>query len=105
MDKRVDDRFAAIEKTVKLICDAAITNSKKVTDMRAAFGDDLETRVTTIEDHARDLEEIGDAMEADGIGGHPVRGHAVTLRLMAGNLRAGSYDFNESAPWAPRPIA
>ena len=41
-----------------------------------------------IEPHALRLEDAADKMDAAGIGGHQTRGHAVTLRSMAANMRA-----------------
>jgi hypothetical protein len=46
--------------------------------------------IDKIEPHARRLEEVADKMDAAGIGGDPVRGHVVTLRRMAGDLRANA---------------
>lgn len=43
-----------------------------------------------VEKHAVALEKEADNMDAAGIGGDPVRGHAVVLRKMAGDLRANA---------------
>lgn len=44
--------------------------------------------IPKVEKHAAALENIASAMEADGIGGDPARGHATVLRNMAGDLRS-----------------
>jgi hypothetical protein len=41
-----------------------------------------------VEGHARRLEKIAADMDAAGIGGHDVKGHAAVLRHMAGSMRA-----------------
>jgi hypothetical protein len=44
--------------------------------------------IPKVEKHAGALEQLASAMEADGIGGNPSRGHAAVLRNMAGDLRS-----------------
>jgi hypothetical protein len=44
--------------------------------------------IPKVEKHAGALEQIASAMDADGIGGNPARGHATVLRNMAGDLRS-----------------
>ena len=56
-----------------------------------------------IESHARNLEEIAREMEAAGIGGGLVNGHASILRRMAACMRADAaagrtpYEFTDEA--------
>ncbi len=45
-------------------------------------------QLSKVEPHCEALEEIADALDAAGIGGHPRRGHAVILRDMAASLRS-----------------
>ncbi len=45
-------------------------------------------QLVKVEPHAKRLEAAADAMDRDGIGGHPRRGHAAVLRDMASCMRA-----------------
>jgi hypothetical protein len=44
--------------------------------------------ISKVEPFASELEATASRMDANGIGGHPTRGHAAILRTMAGDLRA-----------------
>ena len=48
----------------------------------------MSNQLSKVEPHAAALEAAADRMDADGIGGHPTRGHAAVLRDMVGCMRA-----------------
>jgi hypothetical protein len=57
---------------------------------------------SVLESHAQALEKIGRDMDAAGIGGDRFRGHVVTLKMIAGNLRSG-IDYFDPNVWSPPP--
>jgi hypothetical protein len=48
----------------------------------------MSNQLSKVEPHAAALEAAADRMDADGIGGHPTRGHAAVLRDTVGCMRA-----------------
>lgn len=55
--------------------------------------------VSMVEPHAKALESCAAAMEKDGIGGHPTRGHVRACHAMAKHLRAEAAAGKLSSEW------
>ena len=55
--------------------------------------------VSLVEPHADALEKVGMAMEKDGIGGHPMRGHVKACYAMASHLRAAASKGELASEW------
>jgi hypothetical protein len=92
--------FPMDDTAKKEIAEIVANALKPVADAVAAQGDAIKqmeakqieaaNHLQKVEKHAVALEKEADNMDAAGIGGDPVRGHAVVLRKMAGDLRANA---------------
>jgi hypothetical protein len=89
MSDEVKNQIASIAASVAELAKSVAAQSdaiNKMNDEKVAAANHL----VKVEQHAKELEKAADHMDAAGIGGDPVRGHAAVLRDMAGDLRANA---------------